>query len=53
MIRIAAIDFRTTGISPALGDGATETVIVPLERGRVVGRLRSLMNAGVRIPASG
>ena len=47
----AVIDFETTGISPACGDRATEVAIVLLERGQVVDRFQSLMNAGVRIPA--
>jgi DNA polymerase-3 subunit epsilon len=51
MDRIAVIDFETTGISPALGDRATEIAIVMLERGQVVDRFQSLMNAGIRIPA--
>jgi DNA polymerase III subunit epsilon len=51
MSRIAVIDFETTGISPAMGDRATEVAIVITERGRVVDRYQSLMNAGVRIPA--
>jgi DNA polymerase-3 subunit epsilon len=51
MTRIAVIDFETTGISPALGDRATEVAIVLHEQGRVVDRFQSLMNAGVRIPA--
>ena len=48
---IAVIDFETTGISPAMGDRATEVAIVLLEDGRVVDRFQSLMNAGVRIPS--
>ena len=51
MTRIAVIDFETTGISPALGDRATEVAIVLLEHGQVVDRFQSLMNAGVYIPA--
>ena len=51
MTRIAVIDFETTGISPAMGDRATEVAIVMLEGGRVVDRFQSLMNAGVRVPA--
>ena len=51
MTRIAVIDFETTGISPALGDRATEVAIVLLERGLVVDRFQSLMNAGVYIPS--
>ncbi|MDO9435668.1 MAG: 3'-5' exonuclease [Hydrogenophaga sp.] len=51
MTRIAVIDFETTGISPGLGDRATEVAIVVTEQGRVVDRYQSLMNAGVRIPS--
>jgi DNA polymerase-3 subunit epsilon len=51
MSRIAVIDFETTGISPGQGDRATEVAIVLLERGQVVDRFQSLMNAGVHIPA--
>ena len=46
---IAVIDFETTGLSPAMGDRATEIAIVMLEGDRVVGRFQSLMNAGVRL----
>ena len=49
MTRIAVIDFETTGLSPAMGDRATEVAIVMLEDGEVVGCFQSLMNAGVRI----
>lgn len=49
MSRVAVIDFETTGLSPAMGDRATEVAIVMLEDGEVVGRFQSLMNAGVRI----
>ena len=48
---IAVIDFETTGLSPTMGDRATEIAIVMLEGDRVVDRFQSLMNAGVRIPA--
>ena len=51
MPRIAVIDFETTGLSPAMGDRATEVAIVMMEGGEVVGRFQSLMNAGVRISA--
>lgn len=51
MSRMAVIDFETTGISPGMGDRATEVAIVLLEGGRVVARFQSLMNAGVHIPA--
>ncbi len=46
---IAVIDFETTGISPNMGDRATEVAIVMLEGGQVVDRYQSLMNAGVRV----
>ena len=51
MSLIAVIDFETTGLSPAMGSRATEIAIVLLERGQVVDRFQSLMNAGVHIPA--
>jgi len=50
MTRIAVIDFETTGISPAMGDRATEVAIVMMEGSRVVDRFQSLMNAGRCIP---
>jgi DNA polymerase-3 subunit epsilon len=46
---IAVIDFETTGLSPTMGDRATEIAIVLLEGTQVVGRFQSLMNAGVRV----
>ena len=46
MSRIAVIDFETTGLSPAMGDRATEVAIVLLENDQVVDRFQSLMNAG-------
>jgi DNA polymerase III subunit epsilon len=48
--RVGVIDFETTGLSPTMGDRATEVAIVLLEDGQVVDRFQSLMNAGVRIP---
>jgi DNA polymerase-3 subunit epsilon len=51
MSLVGVIDFETTGLSPAMGDRATEIAIVLLEGTRVVGRFQSLMNAGVRISA--
>ncbi|VVO56251.1 DNA polymerase III PolC-type [Pseudomonas fluorescens] len=51
MERIAVIDFETTGISPSSSCRATEIAVVILERGRIVERYQSLMNAGVRVPA--
>jgi DNA polymerase III subunit epsilon len=49
MTTVAVIDFETTGLSPGMGDRATEIAIVLLEGERVVDRYQSLMNAGVRI----
>ena len=46
---IAVIDFETTGLSPTMGDRATEIAIVLMDDGKVVDRYQSLMNAGVRI----
>ena len=51
MSLIAVIDFETTGLSPAMGDRATEVAIVLTENGEVVDRFQSLMNAGVRLSA--
>jgi DNA polymerase-3 subunit epsilon len=47
--RIAVIDFETNGLSPGMGDRATEIGIVLVEGDTVVDRFQSLMNAGVRI----
>ena len=49
MTTVAVIDFETTGLSPQMGDRATEIAIVMLEGDQVVDRYQSLMNAGVRI----
>jgi DNA polymerase-3 subunit epsilon len=46
---IAVIDFETTGLSPAMGDRATEIAVVMMEGDQVVGRFQSLMNAGVHL----
>lgn len=46
---IAVIDFETTGLSPTMGDRATEVAIVMMEGDQMVDRFQSLMNAGVRI----
>lgn len=51
MSLVGVIDFETTGLSPGMGDRATEIAIVMMDGTRVVGRFQSLMNAGVRIPA--
>lgn len=46
MALMAVIDFETTGLSPAMGDRATEVAIVLVDNGQVVDRFQSLMNAG-------
>jgi DNA polymerase-3 subunit epsilon len=51
METVAVIDFETTGLSPALGDRATEVAVVIVNNGKIVGRYQSLMNTGARIPA--
>jgi DNA polymerase-3 subunit epsilon len=51
METVAVIDFETTGLSPAMGDRATEIAAVLVRDGKLVGRYQSLMNAGIRIPA--
>lgn len=51
MTTVAVIDFETTGLSPAVGDRATEIAVVLVEGDQVVDRFQSLMNAGVRISA--
>ncbi len=51
MTPIAVIDFETTGLSPAMGDRATEVAIVLMQGGRVVDRFQSLMNTGIRVPS--
>ncbi len=50
MEKIAVIDFETTGISPDMGDRATEVAVVVIAGGEIIDRYQSLMNAGVRIP---
>lgn len=50
MTKVAIIDFETTGLSPAMGDRATEVAVVIVDGGEIVERYQSLMNAGVRIP---
>lgn len=48
---MAVIDFKTTELSPALGDRATEIAAVIMEVGKVLDLYQSLMNAEVRIPS--
>jgi len=51
METVAVIDFETTGLSPAMGDRATEVAVVIVADGKIVDRYQSLMNAGAHIPA--
>lgn len=51
METVAVIDFETTGLSPAMGDRATEVAVVIVEGGKIADRYQSLMNTGARIPA--
>jgi len=51
MNSVAIIDFETTGMSPDMGDRATEVGVVIVSDGRIVDRYQSLMNAGAYIPA--
>ncbi|MFI3184723.1 MAG: 3'-5' exonuclease [Methylococcaceae bacterium] len=51
MNKIVVIDFETTGLSPGLGDRATEVAAVIIEDNKVIDKYQSLMNAGVAIPS--
>lgn len=51
METVAVIDFETTGLSPDMGDRATEVAVVVVDDGKIVDRYQSLMNTGARIPA--
>jgi DNA polymerase-3 subunit epsilon len=51
MTAVAVIDFETTGLSPTMGDRATEIAVVLVEGNRVVDRYQSLMYSGVHISA--
>lgn len=50
MDTVAVIDFETTGLSPALGDRATEVAVVIVDNGIIVDRYQSLMHSGAYIP---
>ena len=50
MDTVAVIDFETTGLSPAMGDRATEVAVVIVDNGKIVDRYQSLMNSGAYIP---
>lgn len=47
---IAVIDFETTGLSPGMGDRATEIAVVLVRDGQVIDQYQSLMNTGSHIP---
>ncbi|MCX7194133.1 MAG: 3'-5' exonuclease [Proteobacteria bacterium] len=51
MDTVAVIDFETTGISPEMGDRATEVAVVIVTDGKIVDHYQSLMNTGAYIPA--
>jgi DNA polymerase-3 subunit epsilon len=51
METVAIIDFETTGLSPAMGDRATEVAVVIVADGKIADSYQSLMNTGARIPA--
>jgi DNA polymerase-3 subunit epsilon len=50
METVAVLEFETTGLSPNMGDRATEIAITLVRDGQVVDRFQSLMNAGRWIP---
>jgi len=51
MNKFVVIDFETTGLSPNLGDRATEVAAVIVDGDRITDSFQSLMNAGVAIPS--
>lgn len=51
MDTVAVIDFETTGMSPDMGDRATEVAVVIVADGVIVDRYQNLMNTGAYIPA--
>jgi len=51
MSKIVVIDFETTGLSPNLGDRATEVAAVVIDGNKISDSFQSLMNAGVAIPS--
>ena len=51
MGKIVVLDFETTGLSPALGDRATEVAAVIIKDNKIINSFQSLMNAGVAIPS--
>jgi len=49
MNTVAVIDFETTGMSPDLGDRATEVAVVIVAHGQIVDHYQSLMSTGAFI----
>ena len=47
---LVVLDFETTGLSPAMGARITEVAALRVVNGKVVDKLVSLVNCGVRIP---
>jgi DNA polymerase-3 subunit epsilon len=45
------LDFETTGLEPSCGARATEVAAVLVEKGQIVDKFQSLMNAGVYVPS--
>lgn len=51
MEAVAVIDFETTGMSPDMGDRATEVAVIMVSGGSIVDRYQSLINTGAYISA--
>jgi len=47
MEAVAVIDFETTGMSPDMGDRATEVAVVIVAGGSIVDRYQSLMKTRI------
>ncbi|MBM5573229.1 PolC-type DNA polymerase III [Deefgea sp. CFH1-16] len=47
---LVVLDFETTGLSPAMGARITEVAALRVINGKVVDKLVTLVNCGVRIP---
>lgn len=51
MDTVAVIDFETTGMSPDMGDRATEVAVVIVAGGRIIDRYQNLLKTGAHITA--
>jgi DNA polymerase-3 subunit epsilon len=49
---LVILDFESTGLRPEQGDRITEVGLVRIEDGQITARYQSLVNCGVRVPAS-